>query len=226
MSLASAVTRTPSCSQHVSWSWSQTTDRCGEKARPNVCPPPFIVVSVHRHACQLIKLCSENATFYRRQSIVYRQWHPIRTAGRIAADSIMAARPSPMVAVGAEYSDSVLRSRASVIAVVVPASDSEALPSHYRRSVCCFRYVYVVRHALVMITIRRSAETKVHLPFFVFANGVCATTSQSRSFRVHLPHLPCFYTSAYSLQQSLQYATTGSGSLIIPRVTCFGLTSH
>jgi len=30
-----------------------------------------LVVSVHRHACQLIKLCSENATFYRRQSVVY-----------------------------------------------------------------------------------------------------------------------------------------------------------
>ena len=105
-------------------------------------------------------------------------------------------------------------------------TDSEALPSHCRRYVCCFRYVYVVSHALIMITIRRSAETKVHLPFFVFANGVCATTSQSRSFRVHLPQLPCFFASAYSLQQSLQYATTGSGSLIIPRVTCFGLTSH
>ena len=32
-----------------------------------------------------MKLCSENATFYRRQSVVYRQWHPVRTAGRIAA---------------------------------------------------------------------------------------------------------------------------------------------
>ena len=45
LSLASAVTRTPLCSQHVSWSWSQTTDQCGEKARPNVCPPPFIFIS-------------------------------------------------------------------------------------------------------------------------------------------------------------------------------------
>jgi len=75
----------------VSWSWSLTTDQCGEMARLNVCPPPFIVISVHRHACQLIKLCSENATFYRRQSVVYRQWHPVRIAGRIAADPIMAA---------------------------------------------------------------------------------------------------------------------------------------
>jgi len=57
LSLASAVTRTPSCSQHVSWSWSQTTDRYEEKAQPNVYPPPFIVVSVHRNARQLIKLC-------------------------------------------------------------------------------------------------------------------------------------------------------------------------
>jgi len=94
LGLASAVTRTPSCSQRVSWSWSQTTDQCGEKARPNVCPPPFIVVSVYRHACQLIKLCSENATIYRRQSVVFRQWHPVRIAGRIAADPIM-ERPSP-----------------------------------------------------------------------------------------------------------------------------------
>jgi len=77
--LASAVTRTPSCSQHVSWSWSRTTDRCEEKARPNVCPPPFIVVSVYRHACQLIKLCSEKATFRLRQSVVYREWNPVRT---------------------------------------------------------------------------------------------------------------------------------------------------
>jgi len=89
-SIASAVTRTPSCSQHVSWSWSQTTDRCGEKARPNVCPPPFIVIAVHRHACQLIKFCSETATFYRRQSVVFYQWHPVR----IAAGSIMAAHSS------------------------------------------------------------------------------------------------------------------------------------
>ena len=94
MSLASAVTRTPSCSQHVSWSLSQSTDRCGEKARPNVCPPPFIVISVHRHACQLIKLCSENSTFYRRQSVVFRQWHTVRSAGRIAADPIMAPTSS------------------------------------------------------------------------------------------------------------------------------------
>ena len=78
-----------SCSQRVSWSWSQTTNRCGEKARPNVYPSPFIVVSVHRRACQLIKLCSENATFYRRQSVVYRQWHPVRTAGHIAAGSMI-----------------------------------------------------------------------------------------------------------------------------------------
>jgi len=48
-------------------------------------PSSFSVISVHRHACQSIKLCSENATFYRRQSVVYRQWHPVRTAGRIAA---------------------------------------------------------------------------------------------------------------------------------------------
>jgi len=104
LSLASAVTRTLSCSQRVPWSWSQTTNRCGEKARPNVYPSQFIVVSVHRHACQLIKLCSENATFYRRQSVVYRQWHPVRTAGHIAAGS--------MIPVGAEYADPVLRNRA------------------------------------------------------------------------------------------------------------------
>jgi len=51
--------------------------------------------AVHRYfssqtRCQLIKLCSENATFYRRQSVVYRQWHPVRIAGHIAADPIMA----------------------------------------------------------------------------------------------------------------------------------------
>ena len=139
--MISAVTRKLSCSQRVSWSWSQTTNRCGEKARPNVYPSPFIVVSVHRHACQLIKLCSENATFYRRQSVVYRQWHPVRTAGHIAADSIMAARPSPMIPVGAEYSDPVLRSPASVIAVVAPPTDSDALPFHSRRrpSALCIR---------------------------------------------------------------------------------------
>jgi len=42
-------------------------------------------------ASQLIKLCSENSTFYRRQSVVYRQWHP---EVRIAADPIMAPTSS------------------------------------------------------------------------------------------------------------------------------------
>ena len=86
------------CSQHVSWSWSQTTDPCGEMARPNAYPPPFMVISVQRHACQLIKLCSENATFYRRQSVVFHQWHPSPHRRPHRRCSIMAAAPSLLTA--------------------------------------------------------------------------------------------------------------------------------
>jgi len=62
-----------------------------KRRRIRICPPPFIVISFYRHACQLIKFCSENATFYPRQSVVFYQWHPVRIAGRIVAGSIMAA---------------------------------------------------------------------------------------------------------------------------------------
>jgi len=59
-----------------------------------------------------------------------------------------------------------LSSAAEHLIIAVVTSDrqrSSTIPEPPFRLLFC--YVYVVRHALVMITIRRSAETKLHLPF-------------------------------------------------------------
>ena len=87
------------------WSWV-----CGPVLLAH---PVYTTSSVQRSAsmlwsedevgrCVAASVVFWNAIFYRRQSVVYHQWHLVRIAGRIAVNAIMALY-SPMIAVCNDY---------------------------------------------------------------------------------------------------------------------------